>query len=142
MTQTSTSDRKSIRNAEKLAAQIAAEDHLIVTALMSSMQGRRFLWSHLSSCHIFTQSMTDSDRWTAFNEGRRSAGSELLDVILAACPELYILAMREANDRANTDRARGRNATGADSADDLSFDPDPAAGIDYDPDANRVDAIN
>ena len=54
---------------------------LVITTLMSSAEGRRYIWSQLEDCHIFGQTFVasaGSAALTAFNEGRRSVGLALL----------------------------------------------------------------
>lgn len=137
MTQTSAADRKSIRAAQKAAAEVELRAQQVITNLMSSAAGREWVWGLLSRCSVFTQSATPEANWTYFNEGRRSVGSELLDAVMTACPDHFILAMREANerriielnavaggkqssDRSDTDSNTGytdRDATGDDAGD-------------------------
>jgi hypothetical protein len=93
------SDRKSIRKAEKAARIVDRAREEVITNLMSTTQGRQWLWDLLSSCHVFAQTFTSDPLMTAFGEGRRAIGLELLSDIMSACPDQYITAAREANVR-------------------------------------------
>ena len=97
------SDRKSIRRAEKSARQSDRTRQEVITNLMSTTQGREWLWSLLESCHIFAQTFTAEPLATAFAEGRRAVGLAILGDIMFACPDQYITAAREANVRHNSD---------------------------------------
>ncbi len=121
------SDRKSIRKAEKAARQSDRTRQEVITNLMSTTQGREWLWGLLESCHIFAQTFTSDPLATAFAEGRRNIGLAILGDIMFACPDQYITAAREANVRHNSD-------------DQLTGSPDPDGGVegrvaddDYDP---------
>ncbi len=126
------SDRKSIRKAEKAARQSDRTRQEVITNLMSTTQGREWLWGLLESCHIFAQTFTSDPLATAFAEGRRNIGLAILGDIMFACPDQYITAAREANVRHNSnDRSSVTQLTGS---------PDTDGGVegrvaddDYDP---------
>lgn len=113
---TNAGDRKSIREAEK-AARIAERQREDVTrSLMSTTSGREFVWNILDSCQVFSSTFTAEALTSAFNEGRRSVGLQLLDTIMTACPDLYLQAQRESNERDHTaaasERRRSPNGDG------------------------------
>lgn len=108
-------DRKSIRAAEKAARIAARQRYDVITQIMSTSYGRAWLWDHLSSARIFcTTHVAGDPNASAFQEGRRSLGLELFADILAACPDMYIQAMREANDRHNSDDRSPDDTSAAD----------------------------
>lgn len=97
----SASDRKSIRAAEK-AARLAADRRASVTrSVMSTTEGREWMWDLLASCHIFATTFTPDPHQAAFSEGERNAGLRLLADIMLNCPDQFIQAQREANERSS-----------------------------------------
>lgn len=111
-------DRKSIRKQEKDARQAERLRRDAIVACMSTSQGRAWLWDVLASAHCFHTTHVAGDALaSAFQEGRRSLGLGVLSDIMAHCPDLYIQAMREANDRYVSDN---RNASVDDSSDPAS----------------------
>lgn len=132
----SSSDRKSIRAKEKQALTDAASRASVVRSVMSTVEGRSWLWHTLGSCHCFSTTFNGDPLQSAFNEGQRAIGLALLADIMSVCPDQYIQAMREFHERSATDeRRRGpvtdRRDTG--SGDAASEDGDPA---DRDPEAS------
>lgn len=128
-------DRKSIRAAEKAASAVADRRAAVTRNIMSTVEGREWMWDVLSSCHVFGQTFVPgSPDITAFSEGQRAVGLRLLADILNHCPDAYIEAQREANVRHTTDERRSSSvADRGDSgpvADDVAGDPsdDPADG--------------
>jgi len=121
-------DRKSIRAAEK-ASRLADRDRGdVIRNLMSTSSGRRYIWDKLTSSHIFATSYSSDPIAMAFAEGERNAGLLLLNDIIQWCPEQFILAMRESNERRiaadriasaerSSDEDDGRDAYRSDEAD-------------------------
>jgi len=92
-------DRKSVRQQEKAARLAERERQEVITSIMSTPAGRAWLWDTLAGCHIFVTTFIPDSNASAFQEGRRSIGLSLLADIMAACPDYYIQAMRESNER-------------------------------------------
>lgn len=78
--------------AEALAKAQAEAD---TVAVMSTPAGRRFVWRLVNAAGILGRSMADTDRETAFNEGRRSFGLALLDEVQALAKRHYLSMMHE-----------------------------------------------
>lgn len=93
------SERKDIRKAEKAAAILLRERLEFVTAMMSSLQGRSWAHDLLTRCHIFQNPFSPSALTTAFGCGEMNVGQGILADIMQACPDQYVLMMREANVR-------------------------------------------
>lgn len=107
---------KQVRRAQKQARVRDREDGDVVRMLMRDYHGRRWVWDKLASAGIFqTTFNAESPYITSFTEGRRSFGLELLANIMQHCPDEFIQAQREANERASTDDAR--NARDSDDSD-------------------------
>jgi hypothetical protein len=63
--------------------------------ILSSRQGRRFLWRYLERCGVFKTSFDGTSR-TYFNEGERNIGLKLLADVNEANIEAYVTMMKEA----------------------------------------------
>lgn len=94
-----TSDRKSIRAAEKAAALADKQRGEVVVNLMSTIPGRKYIWDKLSVAGIFATTFSTDALQMSFNEGQRNQGLVLLNDVIEYCPEQFIEAMREANGR-------------------------------------------
>jgi hypothetical protein len=100
------SDRKSIRRLEKAAKLADAQRRQVITSLMSTTFGREWMWDVLSRCHCFATTFNGDALQSAFAEGQRAIGLSLLSDIMIACPDQYIQAMRESNERTSIDEVR------------------------------------
>ncbi len=57
--------------------------------LLSSDQGRRFIWNMLEKCGVFKSSFTGSSE-TFFLEGQRNIGLKLMSDIMRVDPDSYL----------------------------------------------------
>lgn len=118
-------DRKSVRSAEK-ASRLSERERMDFTRqMMSTTQGRSWASSFLVRCHIFATSFTPDALATAYAEGERNIGLLVLNDIMQACPDQYILMMRESNERhlaANSASSRTADS-GLDTDSDTSLAP-------------------
>lgn len=130
-------NRKTIRRKEKAAKLVDTQRREVITSVMSSVAGRQWLWDILSSCHIFATTFNGEALQSAFMEGQRATGLALLSDILAACPDQYIQAMRESNDRSSADEQRSRQEH--DGGDSGPVDDITAAARYYDYDDRYVE---
>jgi hypothetical protein len=62
--------------------------------VMSSVEGRRFVWRLLERAGVFRTSFTGNST-TFFNEGMRNMGLMVLGDVHEACAESYIVMMNE-----------------------------------------------
>jgi hypothetical protein len=105
-------NRKDVRAAEKQAKLAEQQRREIVTGIMSVAPGRSWMCDILESCHIFATSYNDIPGRMAFMEGQREVGIRLLTDIMGACPDQYVLMMRERNERNSAyDARRSRQDT-------------------------------
>ena len=129
-------DRKSIRRAEKASAIAERSRRDVTRMLMSSTEGRSYVWNKLTAAHIFSTSFSLEPLQMAFSEGERNAGLQLLNDIMDSCPDQFIEMMREQNVRssANEQQPRGANpdgrtqVVGGSDSDDLGLYGDPDDG--------------
>ncbi len=92
-------DRKSIRSKEKASKLADQNRREVLVGIMSTTFGREWLWNQLERAHVFEMSFTPDALLTAFREGERNQGQLLLNDVMTACPDQFILAMRESNER-------------------------------------------
>ena len=97
-----TSDRKSVRAAEKASAIIDRQRGEVLTHLMDTGPGREWAWNKLAEAHIFATTFSTDPVQMAYNEGQRNQGLTLLNDIIQWCPDQFILAMREQNERSTS----------------------------------------
>lgn len=73
--------------------------------VMSTAEGRRFIWRQLSKAGIFTVSFVGGAAdMTAFNEGGRGQGLALMADLLRVCPGSYLTMQQEAFDNERRER--------------------------------------
>src|SRR5512143_2239033 len=94
-----TADRKEIRKAEKAAKIAERQRRDVISGLMSSNPGRAWMLEILERCHLFQTSFDTNAAITAFREGERNIGAQFLSDIMRACPDQFMLMMRERNER-------------------------------------------
>ena len=123
-------DRKSIRRLEKAVKFADEQRRAVITSLMSTAPGREWVWNILTQCHCFSTTFNGEALSSAFAEGERNVGLRLLSDVLTACPDQYIQAQRESNERSSLDERRSSaESDGGDSGsvpDDSSPDFDDA----------------
>jgi hypothetical protein len=111
------SDRKHVKEALKASKISDRQVKGVVRGIMSSPQGRQWVFELLSQCHLYSSSHTGNALNTAFAEGERNMGLVILSQVMSACPDQYILAMREADarDHAAESRRDREDGNGGDS---------------------------
>jgi len=97
------SDTRQIKAAIKQAKTDRALDDGVLTMVMTTPNGRAWMWRHLSRCHAFATPYTNDNNATNFRCGEQNIGLELIADLLRACPDQFIFMMREANDGGRTD---------------------------------------
>lgn len=86
---------------EKAAHDIAQRDQqkradADLKSIMSTEEGRRFMWRLLSKSNVFHSSFSPDPYVAAFKEGCRNFGLEMFEGLHRVCPELYALMADEA----------------------------------------------
>lgn len=94
-------DPVDIAEAEKSASQARSKKLRIVEAIMSSEDGRAWMFDLLgSNCHIFSDNpMRDTPERNGRFEGERAVGLRVLEEIMAAAPEMFWKMRCEAVER-------------------------------------------
>lgn len=106
-------DRKEIRKAEKASAIAARQDLEVATQIMSTTAGREWIMRRIALA--FITPFTSDPHMTAFNCGIQNEAIKLMTEIMNACPDQYLLAMREQNERnAAGERSRSKVGDGGD----------------------------
>jgi hypothetical protein len=117
-------DPQQVRERRRASRSREREEGSAVQALLSSREGRDWMYALLEQCHTFTSSFSSDPLQMAFSEGERNVGLQLMAVIMRACPHRYNEMMQEASDARSSSPSRqparsGTNygdATGDDSA--------------------------
>lgn len=82
------------RELENIRREKASREALI--SVLSTPGGRNWMWQLLERCNVFAQSFVPGDQHgTAFNEGQRSIGLEMMAQITRASPDLLVQLLKE-----------------------------------------------
>jgi hypothetical protein len=92
------SDESQVKKAEKREAFGRERDTDDLKSVLSTVQGRRFVWKYLEKCGVYTTSFSESPHRTMFLEGQRNIGLMLMADINAADPYLYVKMMNESKE--------------------------------------------
>jgi hypothetical protein len=90
--------RKDVEKAERQAKQDETTRKVVIQSLMSTKDGRRYLWLELADGGIFSQSFTTAPGAfgiMCFSEGRRSSALRLFSDIQRWAPQQFVKAMIE-----------------------------------------------
>ena len=96
-------DQRSVRKAKQRERQERDHELNDLRDVLSTRQGRRFVWKLLGMAGCFRLSFVYGEaETTAFNEGRRSLGLALMADVHEADAEKYVQMANEANGEART----------------------------------------
>ena len=91
----------------RIREELAKRNHLRhmsdIKKVVDMPEGRRYIWSVLSRCGVMQASMRASPYDTAFMEGRRDIGLQLMNDLMEAVPEAYDKMRREDTSNAKVD---------------------------------------
>lgn len=104
-------ERIHVRQAARAAKVADREQKHFIANIMATAAGRAWIFDILTRCHLYATAHSDSALWNSYHLGERNIGNMIVAQLMAACPDQYILAMREANARDSTADARRRQAT-------------------------------
>lgn len=89
-------DPEQVERAERAAKRHEKAMRVVVATLLSTPDGRAWMWGHLVSGHIFEASFVAGDpHLTSFRDGERNAMLRLLGDVMRAAPEQYMLMAKE-----------------------------------------------
>ncbi len=95
-------DQKQVKKARKDAAQQEAMRLDVIRGVMQTAAGRIWIYGFLDRCHCFATSFVQgAPDSSAFREGERNIGLQLLADVQSSAPDLYLLMIREAKDTAS-----------------------------------------
>lgn len=124
MIQTSASNRKAIREAEKEYERQVQDRANFLIGAMSIPQGRAYFHDLLT----FTQAFVNAPTYTTNQDyhalGTRNVGLRIFAEIMTHCPDSFTTMMKEANARDQFASARQRNVSPGSGRDDLGSEPD------------------
>lgn len=87
-------DEESVKTRKRKDEQVRDREMHDMRTVMSSAEGRRFIWRLLEKAGVFRTSFTGNST-TFFNEGMRNMGLVVLADVHEACAEQYIVMMNE-----------------------------------------------
>lgn len=88
-------DPKQVKNSKERAELLREQELRDFGVIVSTREGRRYVWNLLKRCHIFTTSWEPSAK-IHFNEGERNVGLRILTDINEANPAAYAVMQSEA----------------------------------------------
>jgi hypothetical protein len=95
-----TMNPKAVKNARRRERRRREREQEDIRAVWSTPEGRRYAWRVMKAAGV-AQISFDPGRpdpyVTVFHEGERNIGNLMLVDVMAACPDLYFLAMSEAH---------------------------------------------
>lgn len=96
------SDENQVKKARKQAELDNALKLDEIRKVMQSVPGRAWIYSWLERCHCFSTSFVQGfPDATAFGEGERNIGLQLLVDVQVAAPDLYLTMIQEAKNIAS-----------------------------------------
>jgi hypothetical protein len=69
-----------------------------IKTVMSTRDGRRYLWDLMDTCHVFESTFTSDPYRTAYSEGARLIGLKVLAQVNTLPAETYLLMVNEAKE--------------------------------------------
>lgn len=92
---TSATSERGLRLARAQQKKDAETEKLIISTLMNSVDGRRWLWLQLESFGIYAEDSDVDPYHMAFAKGKRNAGLRLLKAVTSIAPKQFVQAMEE-----------------------------------------------
>lgn len=116
-------ERKDIRRAEKYAAEVSRARVEFIVAAMSTKQGRAWFHELLIQCSLFNDPYTGEALLDNFVKGQRNIGLAIYNDIVTACPDQFIMMMKEAQIQEITNDRRTEPDTDAHDYDEYPGGP-------------------
>lgn len=90
------SNREHVKRRERLSKIIENKQGAVVKGIMSSTEGRAWMWWFVFQvCHVNESSFSTNGLTMAEREGERNAGQQLHSQLLALCPDEYVMMLKE-----------------------------------------------
>ena len=102
MTQTSSTNERQIRNAQRRAKKDVEIEKTVISTLMRTVDGRRWLYNQLAFAQVFAGTEALGHAEMAFEKGRRNTGLKLLDSILRHAPTEFTRMLEESSGKSLT----------------------------------------
>lgn len=99
MEQRNATDKVQIQSAEKRANRLKEQACNDMRQILSTPEGRRFIWGLLGFCRINESSYDPSGSKVYFQEGIRNVGLKVLADVHNANADAYVTMMKEAKGR-------------------------------------------
>lgn len=93
---TSATNERQIDRRNKQQKRDRLTDQIITVQLMSTVDGRRWVWNRLAEAAIFSGDENLDPYYMAFQKGARNAGLRLLNDVSRFTPNEYITMTQEA----------------------------------------------
>ncbi len=90
------SDKKEVREGQHQVRRNEERDEDDLKMVMSTPEGRRWMWTFLSGCSAYESVFHPSGSQTAWNSGRQDIAHTLMKQIIRANSDLYLLMQQEA----------------------------------------------
>lgn len=97
MSQSSATNERQIKLAQKQAKADALVDKLVIGQLMSTEKGRRWVYLQLEFAHIWDGNENLDPGVMAFEKGRRNTGLKLLASVMAHAAPQYVKMLEESS---------------------------------------------
>jgi len=104
-------EKEHIRLAEKRSEREEREYDAYINQIMSTVAGRKWMEGFLEACHVFATSFNGNALQTAFLEGERHVGLDLIRAIMRVCPDQYVQMMKERNVKETVEDGRRSAST-------------------------------
>lgn len=88
-------DKGQIEKAGSKAKQREQMAKEAIRTVMSTRQGRKWVWSKLEWCHVFSPTFRQDPCQSAYAEGARLAGLEILKDVNSLGPDAYLQMQQE-----------------------------------------------
>lgn len=94
------SDPKQVNEARKKSGRKKRKRLDMIAGLMDIPEGREWVYEKLAECHVYATTFVPGDTYmSAYQEGRRSVGLELLADVMSAAEDQFIIMCKEAKGR-------------------------------------------
>ena len=89
------SDEEVVKKRKKSAALKAQQNKAVLVSILSTPEGRNWMWSILSDMAVFHTILPDDALKMSYQLGSRNVGLKLLNEITSTAPQAYIQMLRE-----------------------------------------------